>query len=163
MFQDKVYAVDSLEHMTMGNTTLYEISQDGSMNVIYDVGYSFWMEENDVEEEMGYRIKYAGEALYIMIAGAVVHKVDHKLRFESRILKIEGSEIKEVYVIPEIYEEVSDLIVYNDTAYIAADKMLSVVDLQTMESKYYTFLSSKALHNLRKNNKEKNNKMESRK
>ena len=47
--------------------------------------------------------------------------------------------------------------------YIAADKMLSVVDLQTMESKYYTFLSSKALHNLRKNNKEKNNKMESRK
>ena len=121
------------------------------------------MEENDVEEEMGYRIKYVGEALYIMIAGAVVHKVDHKLRFESRILKIEGSEIKEVYVIPEIYEEVSDLIVYNDTAYIAADKMLSVVDLQTMESKYYTFLSSKALHNLRKNNKEKNNKMESRK
>ena len=36
-YKDKVYAVDSLEHMTMGNTTLYEVSQDGSMNVIYDV------------------------------------------------------------------------------------------------------------------------------
>ena len=139
--------------MIMGNTTLYEVSQDGSMNVIYDVGCSFWMGENDVEEEMGYRIKYVGEALYIMVAGVVVNRAIHELRFESRILKIEDSEIKEVYVIPEIYGEVSDLIVYNDTAYIAADKMLSVVDLKTMKSKYYTFLSKKALDNLKKNNK----------
>ncbi len=43
-------------------------------------------------------------------------------------------EIKKVYTLPEVCEEVSDLIVYNDIAYIAADKMLSVVDLQAMKS-----------------------------
>ena len=161
-YKDKVYAIDSLEHM-LRTITVYEILRDGSMNVIYSIDFCDWEKDNVAVEEMGYRIKYVGEALYLMVIGNICDRIKKDLKFESCILQIVDGEIKKVYTLPEVYKEVSDLIVYNDIAYIAADKMLSVVDLQTMESKYYTFLSSKALHNLRKNNKKKNNKMESRK
>lgn len=151
-YKDKVYAIDSLEHM-LRTITVYEILRDGGMNVIYSVDFCDWEKDNVTVEEMGYRTKYVGEDLYLMVTGNIYDKIKKDLKFESRILKIMDGEIKKVYTLPEVYEEVSDLIVYNDIAYIAADKMLSVVDLQTMKSKYYTFLSSKALSNLKKTNK----------
>jgi len=153
-YNGRVYAVDSLEHLSSRHFVLYELFRDGTFQRVYSVGdIGDWILGAEMQEDLLYEEKYMSDALYILISGYIKSSDWTNWRWESRILKISSGVLQEVYVLPQIFEYVSGLIIQENMAYIAMDKMLAMVDLLTCETNFYTFLSKEELINLEKANK----------
>lgn len=152
-YDGKVYAIDSVNHMGLGHFKLYKFSDATHYRCLYKVGG--WGNKRSNESlDLG-AFYLATKGIYILINGNILIKDDDtgeilNHRSISRLLFVSGNTVKEYLEIGEIFSDVQNIIVQDNILYVAADKILAIVDITNGKANFYTFLSKGAVHNLRK-------------
>ncbi len=68
------YSLDFTEQYMPQEKERIKRLRRAKMNVIYSVDFCDWEKDNVTVEEMGYRTKYVGESLYLMVTGNIYDK-----------------------------------------------------------------------------------------
>ena len=150
-FDDKVYAIDSLHHMGLRHFKLHEFKDASHYRCLYDVG-GWGSRYNESLDFQGLFI--ASEGMYILIGGDILSDETntdndmHNYKETSKLLFVSNGKINECLEVGETFEEVKNIIVLNHYLYVASDKILTVIDMGSGESQYYTFIGKKAVRNL---------------
>ena len=139
-YNDNVYAIDSICHMGIGHFKFYEFHNSNTYRCIYDVG--IWGERNN--ERFTFRSMYASpEGIYILLDGEVIVS-DGSHKFISRLLFFSNGTVEECIDFEEIFTVVTSIIVLDSALYIAADKVLAVIDIKSGAMQFYTFIKKSA-------------------
>lgn len=150
-FQNKVYAIDSICHMMMGNFSLYEFNDGSNYRCLYEVG-GFGERHNESLSFEAYCITPKG--IYILLSGEVTNEsekdIAYKDKWISRLLLVSNGTVEEVIEIKESFANVQNIIVSGDILYIAANKMLAIINVLNGDAQYYTFINKRAENNLLK-------------
>ena len=148
-FRNKVYAIDSLCHMGMGHFKLYEFNDANNYRCLYEVG-GF---ENRYNEHLSYEAYcITSKGIYFLLSGVVTVEsakdTAHKHKLVSRLLHVSAGTVEEVIEIEESFEGVQNIIVSGDILYIAANKILAIINVLDGDIQYYTFINKSAENNL---------------
>lgn len=141
----KVYAVDSLTHMMVGNFRLLEFTDAKKYKEIYST-------VNDLKHYFDWcRLSYGalfdtGDALYFVISGLVV--IEKEYIAHTKLIKVQKSKAEEILAIDEEFSWINNLIVIENMAYVSMDKMIVSINLETGGLEYYTWLSELAERDL---------------
>ena len=123
----KIYAVDSLSHLSLASTTIYSFDRDCKHHKIFS------------DENLGFKARYViDERAYILLSDRVGESP------QSVLLEIsENGEMLKTELDCD-FPLVFNMLVSDGKMFLGADKAVVVVDLQTKEINAYTPLSVEA-------------------
>ena len=152
-FADKVYAIDSLRHMFIGHFKLYEFNDNSHYSCLYEVGDIFGERNDELLDFNG--IYITSDNIYILISGEIhsnnaTHFKERKYQNISRLLQVTNNKVEEIMEIEDTFSSVQNIIVTDEILYVAADKILAVLNIKNKDVKYYSFIDKKAELNLLK-------------
>lgn len=158
---DKVYAVDSMGHMCFSHFGLNCFGTADDYTTIYSIGYDLGsaIEEEisgntiNVREQLTYEGRYiTDEQAFVMISGYVEEKNKaNSYRHLTRILRIKD-EIVEVYKeLPYIISNITSFVIRGNMLYLGKNNTLEIIDMDTDERSYLTFLDDEARADMLKN------------
>lgn len=149
-YKEKVYAIDSLRHMSLGHFKLYEFSTSTKYSCLYDVGDYLSLRRSESLKFQA--IYFTDDAMYILLDGDVGISPydcdDSTPVWISRLLFVQNGKVEECLEIKERFFAIENIIVQESILYIAADKILAIVNIENGEKSFYTFVKNKAENNL---------------
>lgn len=136
------YAVSSLVHLLSDWTTILAFLDGEDYMQVYDTdGRKDFLLEKKKWENLVMRTWFGqGGKVYMLLSGHINEKGTGKSRLCSKILEITAGDVVRITECARSIDKVGNMIVFNDKAYIASDKMLYEIDLNTGEYRMFTML-----------------------
>ena len=125
--RNKIYAVDSLSHMSVGHTDIYKSDTYRYKRIFHNCELSFkasFFTENDA---------------YLLISGT--EKTEDKLVPKSELICISGNKLSVISFPEKNYQTARSMIIKDRKMILGMDKTVAIVDIESGNENYYTPLS----------------------
>lgn len=142
--KDKVYAIDSLNHLGLAHFNLLEFKSSDEYQTIYHTKDFMDVDYNIEDLEFG-ALYNNGQELYIVISGCI-SKVNNERSSVgcTKILKVTESVVEEIFVTNQTFNYIKSLVIIGDIAYVSMDKIVALISLSSGNVEYYTCISELA-------------------
>ena len=157
---DKVYVIGSHAHMLIAGVCVMCFTAADQYTSVYSAGDWDWGDPDlpaysrekdaDVENMCMAAYSVVDSTLYLLTDGDIVNKAKREFRRCSRLIVIEDGKVKKELEFSEGLCLVKNMIVKDGTVYVAMDKLLMTIALDSGEYEKYTFLSEEDEENIRK-------------
>lgn len=142
-FNDKVYAIDSLNHMGIGHTRIYEFDKELNANTLF---------ETEQREMLALSSLKIGESrILILISGAVL---GNKGTFDgstpcSYLFEISKDGLKKSAIFDFDFHYVYNILLIGKKLIVGMDKVVAFGDIETKEICFFTPLITDAENDIR--------------
>lgn len=126
-FCNKIYAVDSLSHMSGGHTDIYENDEYSYKRIFHNCKLSF-------------KASFFTESVaYLLISGT--EKTENSFVPNSKLICISENDVSVVDFPGKDYQTARSMIIKNGKMILGMDKIVTVIDIESGQENYYTPLS----------------------
>lgn len=145
-FNDKVYAIDSLNHMSVGHTRIYEFDKDINANILFETGYLEWLSLSS--------LKIEESRILILISGVVFRDKGtfNNITPCSYLFEISKDGFKKISEFDINFHYAYNMLLIGKKLVIGMDKVVAFVDIETKEIRFFTPLTIEAENDIKKIN-----------
>ena len=143
-FNGKVYAIDSLNHMGIAHTRIYEFDKDMKSTLLYKTGNIYDLEETEMLSLSSLSIE--DDRILILISGGEFGE-NHSfadLKACSYLFEISKEGFKELAKFDIDFEYVYNMLLVDNTLILGMDKVVGFADINTKEITFFTPLNIEA-------------------
>lgn len=159
-YENRVYVIDSLKHLGVAHFRLLEFTGAKKYRDIYRTK-DIWEDIGEYESLQFGALYEAEDALYILISGYIsqMNKKEGKNREIActKLLRVRNSNVYESVQLNETFYGVRNMIIFNNSVYVAMDKMVVRINMKDGMVSYYTHISELAEIDLLVSNEQKGN------
>lgn len=126
-FCNKIYAVDSLSHMSAGHTDIY-VNDDYSYKRVFH------------NSELSYKASFLNESsAYLLISGT--EKTENHFVPKAELICISENNLSVIDFPEKDYQTARSMIIKDGKMILGMDKTVTVIDIESGQENYYTPLS----------------------
>ena len=145
-FNNRVYAIDSLNHMGIGHTRIYEFDKSLNANMLFETELSQLLALSSLEIEEN--------RILILISGAIL---GDKGTFSdsypcSYLFEISDEGFKRIAIFDFAFHDVYNMLLIDKDLIVGMDKVVAFGNIETKEISFYTPLTVEAENDIRKAN-----------
>lgn len=142
-FNDKVYAIDTLNHMGIGHIRIYEFDKEINAHTLFKTTFGEWLSLSSLSIEKN--------RILILISGVIVSE---KGSFSNRkpyscLFEISENGFNKVTEFDNSFYYVNNILLKNNMLIIGMDKVVAFVDIETKEIRYFTPLTIEAENDIK--------------
>ncbi len=145
-FNNKVYAIDSLNHMGIGHTCIYEFDKSLNANILFETESSELLALSS--------LKIEESRILILISGAIL---GDKGTFSdsspcSYLFEISKEGFKKIAIFDFDFHYVYNMLLIDKELIVGMDKVVAFGNIETKEISFFTPLTVEAENDIRKSN-----------
>lgn len=140
----KVYAIDTLSHMAVSHTKIYEFNSNSEYKILYETN------SDDMLSLTGLTI--AENKAYLLISGAVLGE-NHTFtgsKVQSILFEINNTGLTQLAVFDHEFHYVYNMLIKDDNMILGMDKLVAVVNIKDKEIQAYSPLTTYAENDILK-------------
>lgn len=142
-FNDKVYAIDTLNHLGIGHTCIYEFDKEINAHTLFKTTFGEWLSLSSLSIEKN--------RILILISGVIVSEQG---AFSDRkpyscLYEISKNGFNKVAEFDNSFYYVNNILLLNKKLIIGMDKVVAFVDIETKEIRYFTPLTIEAENDIK--------------
>lgn len=142
-FNDKVYAIDSLNHMGVGHTRIYEFKKNANANTLFETKFDEQLSLSSINIE--------NNRILILISGAILGEqgtFSNSIPY-SCLFEISKNGFNKIAEFEKSFYYVNNILLLNKKLIIGMDKVVAFVDIETKEIRYFTPLTIEAENDIK--------------
>lgn len=140
----KIYAIDTLNHMGIGHTKIYEFNSDLEYKILFETSYDDMLSLS--------ALTITEDKTYILLSGAVLGG-NHTFtgsKLQSILFEINENGLTELAEFDHEFHYVYNMIIHNSEMILGMDKLVAVIDITSKMIKAYSPITSEAENDLLK-------------
>lgn len=142
-FNDKVYAIDTLNHMGIGHTRIYEFDKEINAHTLFETTFEECLSLSSISIEKN--------RILILISGDIVNVQESFSDGKpySCLFEISKSGFNKIAEFDNSFDYVNNILLLDKKLIIGMDKVIAFVDIETKEIRYFTPLTIEAENDIK--------------